>query len=257
MAQLFAERLFDLPTLPAGWQLVAIGIGPRFEVLLLTREGSDGPPFRYRVYENRDRSLRAFDLHAPSAVAYQFIQPIGEGNLFLASAWTSPGAVGAGHVWTRSGKLLREVDIGEGIEDVQATSTSEIWVSRFSRSLMSSARRTFPRSMTATRSTSSRTTTSGCTTTARFRSCDLSARSSQGYGQPAAFLERALSPWASGASCSSAVTRTRVRSPDSFRNRAAPKQCTSLRKDLLSNSRGPVGVAIVSFSRHLRHSGPC
>jgi len=131
MAQLFAERLFDLPTLPAGWQLIAIGIGPRFEVLLLTRVGSDGPPSRYRVYENRDRSLRAVDLHAPSAVAYQFIQPVGEGNLFLASAWKSPGAVGAGHVWTRSGKLLREVDIGEGIEDVQATSTSEIWVSQF------------------------------------------------------------------------------------------------------------------------------
>ena len=131
--QLQAERLFELPSVPAGWELAATGVGPDFEVLIVAAEASfdarrAGQSSRYRVYKGIGKSFEDFEFVAAGRAAYMFVQPIDIQNFLLVTPWIYEGVENAGHIWSYDGTLVGQLPLGQGIEQVQTSARSDVWV---------------------------------------------------------------------------------------------------------------------------------
>jgi len=131
--QFRAERVFGMPELPAGWEFAAAGVGPDFALLIVAADGPfdarrAGHSSRYRVYKATGGSLEGFDFVAPVGAAYTHAQPIGDGDFLLVAPWPSKGVEKNGHIWRSDGTLVRQIALGEGINQVQTSSRSEVWV---------------------------------------------------------------------------------------------------------------------------------
>jgi len=68
-----------------------------------------------------------------SAVVVSYVQPMPEGILLVGARcrWSPRGAECNAVVADRSGQILQEMTLGDGIEDVRVTSSGTIWVSYF------------------------------------------------------------------------------------------------------------------------------
>jgi hypothetical protein len=138
-----ASRSLDLPTLPSGWEVAAVGIGPESDVLILaadelfeTRQ-EVGRVSRYRVYRlTQESPAESLELTAPARAAYMFVQPMGDDVLLVASR-AYGGLERNAHLWSRDGHLVASFSLGDGIEDVQVSASSEIWVSYFDEGVFS------------------------------------------------------------------------------------------------------------------------
>jgi hypothetical protein len=133
--QLAAERLFDLPTLPTGWELAATGVGPDFAVLIVAADASfderrAGRSSRYRLYKRVGESFDSFEFVVGRRAAYTYVQPIGDrGNQFLlVTPSLYEGMDNNGDIWSSDGTLVRQLSLGEGIEHVQTSVRSDVWV---------------------------------------------------------------------------------------------------------------------------------
>jgi hypothetical protein len=138
-----ASRSLDVPALPSGWEVAAMGIGPQFEVLILAADApfetrrEVGRVSRYRVYRLAQESTEeSLELTAPARAAYMFVQPMGEDVLLVAST-AYEGLERNAHLWSWDGHLVASLSLGDGIEDVQVTASSEIWVSYFDEGVFS------------------------------------------------------------------------------------------------------------------------
>jgi hypothetical protein len=122
-----------LPTLPAGWEFAATGVGPDFDVLILAADAPfearrAGRSSRYRVYESAGKSFESFEFVAPTRAAYMHIQPFGDQNFLLVSPWLYEGMKTNGDVWSSAGALGRQLSLGEGINQLQISRRLEVWV---------------------------------------------------------------------------------------------------------------------------------
>lgn len=131
--ELKAERLFELPTLPAGWEFAATGVGPDFTCLVLAADASfdarrAGRPSRHRVYKRVGRSFEGFEFAAADRAAYMFVQPLSDQEFLLVTPWLYEGVTSTGHIWSSDGALVGQLSLGQGIEHVQTSKRSEIWV---------------------------------------------------------------------------------------------------------------------------------
>ena len=129
-----AQRLVDLPIIPNGWGWAATGVGPDFAVLLLAADTPfdarrAGRTSRYRLYRRTVGSFDVFEFQHEGA-AYTHVQPIGDGNFLL----VTPGIYEAtrdkrnGDVWNSEGRLVGKILLGDGINNVQTSVRSEVWV---------------------------------------------------------------------------------------------------------------------------------
>jgi len=131
--QLQAEPLLDLPTLPDGWELAATGVGSNFDVLVVAADTPfdarrAGESSRYRVYKRAGGSFESFEFVAAGRAAYRFVQPIGDRDFLLVTPWLYEGVENTGHIWSSDGTLVGQLALGQGIEHVQTSARSEVWV---------------------------------------------------------------------------------------------------------------------------------
>jgi len=131
--QLQAERLSDLPTFPAGWELAATGVGPDFDILIVASDipfsaRRAGQSTRYRLYQAAGGSFESLEFVAAGHAAYTFVQPFGDQNFLLVTPWLYEGVENTGDVWSSDGILVDHLALGQGIEHVQTSAGSEIWV---------------------------------------------------------------------------------------------------------------------------------
>src|SRR5207253_813700 len=131
--QLQAEPLLDLPTLPAGWELAATGVGSNFDVLVVAADTPfdarrAGESSRYRVYKRAGGSFESFEFVAAGRAAYRYVQPIGDKDFLLVTPWLYEGVENTGHIWSSDGTLVGQLALGQGIEHVQTSARSEVWV---------------------------------------------------------------------------------------------------------------------------------
>lgn len=130
-----AELLLDVPALPTGWELAGMGVGADRTLLILIADAPfearrAGRTSRYRVYRSAGDSFDGFEFIHAGPAAYSFVQPIDDRNFLLVTARTYQGEMN-GQVWSRQGSLVRQLSLGDGIEDVQTSERSDIWVSYF------------------------------------------------------------------------------------------------------------------------------
>src|SRR5437773_2388059 len=129
-----AQRLVDLPIIPNGWGWAAARVGPDFAVLLLAADTPfdarrAGRTTRYRLYRRTVGSFDVFEFQHEGA-AYTHVQPIGDGNFLL----VTPGIYEAmrdkrnGDIWNSEGRLIGKILLGDGINNVQTSVRSEVWV---------------------------------------------------------------------------------------------------------------------------------
>ncbi|SRR6266566_4768543 len=131
--QLEAEPLFDLPAFPTGWELAATGVGPNFDVLVVAADTPfdarrAGQPSRYRVYKGADKSVLSFAPFSAGRAAYMYVQPIDDQNFLLVTPWLYKGVENAGHIWSPDGTLIGQLALGQGIEHLQTSARSDVWV---------------------------------------------------------------------------------------------------------------------------------
>ena len=112
------------------------GIGPDRAIyvaadLAATPLLSHRPPYAYRVLAYVDGTCRLDLTITGLPFPVHHVQPLGE-HLLLASARQRSGVVDCNaRVYTRDGQLVRELALGDGIEDIQTTKAGEIWTSYF------------------------------------------------------------------------------------------------------------------------------
>jgi hypothetical protein len=131
--ELEAERLYGLPTLPTGWEIAATGVGPAFEVLVVAADAPFdarrvGESSRYRLYRRAGKSFEGFEFVAAGRAAYMFVQPIDSENFLLVTPWIYEGVENAGHIWSSDGAMVGRLPLGQGIEHVQTSARSDVWV---------------------------------------------------------------------------------------------------------------------------------
>src|SRR3989442_3075771 len=131
--QLQAEPLLDLPTLPDGWELAPNGVGSNFDVLVVAADTPfdarrAGESSRYRVYKRAGGSFESFQFVAAGRAAYRFVQPIGDRDFLLVTPWLYEGVANTGHISSSDGTLVDQLALGQGIEHVQTSARSEVWV---------------------------------------------------------------------------------------------------------------------------------
>ncbi|MEW9533132.1 hypothetical protein [Microbispora sp. NPDC049125] len=71
---------------------------------------------------------------AEQSLAHIHVQPLPDGGVLLVGArcrWSDGTAESNAAIYTADGELVREGVLGDGIEDVQTTSSGDIWVSYF------------------------------------------------------------------------------------------------------------------------------
>ena len=121
---------------PVGWEIAAMGVGFDSTFLMLAAEvpftdRRAGGSSRYRLHTSAAGFQGGFDFVSAGPAAYSLVQPIGDANFLLVTSRTYDGMERNGHVWRSDGSLIREFSLGDGIEDVQTSARSEIWVSYF------------------------------------------------------------------------------------------------------------------------------
>jgi hypothetical protein len=142
--ELKAERLFQLPTLPAGWEHAATGVGHDFAFLVVAADASfdarrAGQPSRHRVYKRVGRSFEDFEFVATDRAAYMFVQPFGDQKFLLVTPWLYKGVTNTGHIWSSDGAFVGQIPLGQGIEHVQTSAHSEVWVGYNDEGIFSAA----------------------------------------------------------------------------------------------------------------------
>jgi hypothetical protein len=133
--ELQAERLFGLPIPPIGWEIAAMGVGFDSTFLMLAAEvpfegRMAGKSSRYRLHRTTTVSQAEFDFVSAGPADYSIVQPIDNANFLLVTSRTY-NVKKNGQIWRSDGSLIREFSLGDGIEDVQTSARSEIWVSYF------------------------------------------------------------------------------------------------------------------------------
>ncbi|HJU39792.1 MAG TPA: hypothetical protein VJ724_09480 [Tahibacter sp.] len=122
----------------------AVAVGPDRAIYVASRVGlarlfSRRPPYTYRVLAFADGECTLDVTIAGLPFVVHHVQPLGE-HLLLASARCmrrSDGHVDRNaRVHARSGELVREFTLGDGLEDVQTTKDGQIWTSYFDEGVL-------------------------------------------------------------------------------------------------------------------------
>ncbi len=137
----------------AGRERMALGVGPALDVFVLALDGTPDTrleipglgsiaksqadrPQSYEVLRFTDAGAPAERLRLPAERRnFHYVQPLPDGALLLVGARCSYVAKGRHErnaiVYGRDGTPLRELTLGDGIQDVQATAEGRLWVSYF------------------------------------------------------------------------------------------------------------------------------
>ncbi|MFD0321424.1 hypothetical protein [Lysobacter gummosus] len=239
-------QLWPIVTLdPGSGELVAFDPGPQRTLYTLHTLGSpdhrgDGPASskhrpvasrRYRAQAWLDGECVLDAIIDDKHHNIHHLQPLGDDLLLACARSHQRGGYSRlnGRVYSRSGELLRELALGDGIEHLQTTARGEIWTGYFDEGYSATTR--FPprawspgtrkeracsatirrRRWTAwpiaTRSTSPAITKPGCATTPASRWCNCAITASCAHGRcPIPRSVRMPSPCIIAMSCSPEAT---------------------------------------------------
>lgn len=139
------RKVIDFADLPASWSILKLAADWNGSPVLLFAEGElpqpdaaaiAADPWVYtRWYRTSVKALHGVYLRGSEVGAICFerpleirpfhIQPYKDGWLL------AEGRGGRGNIYDQSGRLLRSLDLGDAIEDIQTTPDGQIWVSYF------------------------------------------------------------------------------------------------------------------------------
>lgn len=142
-----ANRLVDIHDIVGDRHVIRATAGPSLEPIILSRrqtpddrrnstasvsfaKATSAEPNDFRIHYLAVDDWCSFDL-APTEENYDFIQPLGEDEWLLVRARSASDDDRNAHVYGMDGNLRRSFPAGDGIEDVQATRRSRIWISFF------------------------------------------------------------------------------------------------------------------------------
>ncbi|QDT88567.1 hypothetical protein [Gimesia algae] len=142
-----ARPLADFETVIGNRNLITVTVGPRLNPIMLSlgklpdyrQENSGGASFAkkksetlndYRIHYYAGEDWFTVDL-TPTLENFHSVQPIGDQNWLLVRCRASGDQDRNAHVYDASGKHVRCFPAGDGIEDVQVTKDSKIWISYF------------------------------------------------------------------------------------------------------------------------------
>lgn len=130
---------FDFEPLAPNGELVACGAGPDGELYLALSLNPPAKPSRSQSNDPQDYRVIALlggevalDLTILDQDFYvSGIQPMPNGELLLVNARAEIGGPKNGRIYTADGQFLRDMYLGDGIEDVQANADGSFWTSYF------------------------------------------------------------------------------------------------------------------------------
>lgn len=142
-----ARHLVDFETVIGDRNLITVTVGPQLNPIILSlgklpdyrRENSSGVSFAkkksdtpndYRIHYCEGEDWFSVNL-TPRPENFHFVQPIGDQEWLLVRGRSSGGKDRNAHVFGAYGKHVRAFPAGDGIEDVQVTKDSKIWISYF------------------------------------------------------------------------------------------------------------------------------
>ncbi|WP_148282193.1 hypothetical protein [Corallococcus coralloides] len=121
----------------AGRKAKALGVAPDNTVWWLADAGGEGDEVLHfaDAWDTWERFM--LPRGAPD---FDFVQPLPDGEVLLVNGRSryrsETGYERNAHVYSPEGTLLRELTLGDGIEDVQATSDGQVWVSYFDQGVI-------------------------------------------------------------------------------------------------------------------------
>lgn len=142
-----ARHLVDYETVIGDRNLITVTVGPQLNPIILSmgklpdyrRENSAGASFPknnsdtpndYRIHYYAGEDWFSVDL-TPTFENFHSVQPIGDQNWLLVRCRSSGDKDHNAHVYDASGEHIHSFPAGDGIEDVQVTKDSKIWISYF------------------------------------------------------------------------------------------------------------------------------
>ncbi|WP_417390555.1 hypothetical protein [Gimesia sp.] len=145
--KILARHLVDFETVIGNRNLITVTVGPRLNPIMLSlgklpdyrQENSGGGSFPKKISD----TLNDFRIHycegedwfsidlSPTSENFHSIQPIGNQEWLLVRCRASGDQDRNAHVYGADGEHLRCFPAGDGIENVQVTKDSKIWISYF------------------------------------------------------------------------------------------------------------------------------
>ncbi|NNB98626.1 hypothetical protein HI113_32500 [Corallococcus exiguus] len=123
----------------AGRNVKALGVAPDNTVWWLADAGGEGDEVLH--FADAWDTWERFTLPR-GAPDFHYVQPLPDGEVLLVNGRcryrTETGYERNAHVYSSEGTLLRELTLGDGIEDVQTTSDGQVWVSYFDEGVIGS-----------------------------------------------------------------------------------------------------------------------
>lgn len=146
-AKIVARHLVDFETVIGNRSLITVTVGPQLNPIILSlgklpdyrQESSGGGSFAkknsdtlndYRIHYCAGEDWFSVDL-APTLENFHSVQPIGDQDWLLVRCRSSGDKDHNAHVYSAYGEHVRSFPAGDGIEDVQVTKDSNIWISYF------------------------------------------------------------------------------------------------------------------------------
>jgi hypothetical protein len=151
--QIRAQRLANLREVVGDRHVVTVTAGPTLEPVILSlrrapdyrRENAAGvslakpcadEPNDFRIHYRAGGGWYFVDL-TPTSENYHFVQPLGDEAWLLVRGRAQSERDQNAHVYGAQGRWAHSFPLGDGIEDVQATRDSKIWVSFFDEGVFS------------------------------------------------------------------------------------------------------------------------
>jgi hypothetical protein len=147
MRAITASGLADLSKTLSGSHYIHCSYGPKYEIVLLSRNKPHWldperrtyslPPFLHRIQCLRSTGWEVALELASTRKSYDFAQPLpGRRWLFVDSRLAADRAPNA-DIFDEKGTLLSSIVAGDGIQHVQATSAGDIWIGYFDEGVYS------------------------------------------------------------------------------------------------------------------------
>ena len=151
--QIRAHCLANFREVVGDRHVITATAGPALEPIILSlggtpdyrREDDGGPSFPkqrsskqndFRIHYQVEGDWRCIDL-APTVENYHAVQPLGDDEWLLIRGRSESGKDRNAHVYDRGGRLRRSFPAGDGIQEVQTTQDSKIWISFFDEGVFS------------------------------------------------------------------------------------------------------------------------
>ncbi len=152
---LAARHIVDFTSIVSDWHRVAVSVGPSGGAIIVAMEqkpyyqrvrervpksagGVTRRPTRSRIYHEVETGWEVVDIAEAHDDFYR-AQPLPEGRWLLVRTRADGDLNANGHIYSAEGKLLHTMPLGDGIKDVQTTSSGQIWVSYFDEGVFGNA----------------------------------------------------------------------------------------------------------------------